>query len=175
MEGICMKIIQLSALCIVSMLCLTPVVASAQPYVISADGTEATDKKTGLIWRRCAEGMKWVGKTCVGEAKTFTHVAALQLATDLSASTGITWRLPNKDELISIVDTSRTNPAINVKIFPATPAKPFWADSPPHVRSDMPQMTNSQFGWSVNFDDGYLYQRYYRNDNCLVRLVRTGK
>ena len=28
----------------------------AQPYTISADGTEVTDSQTGLTWRRCSEG-----------------------------------------------------------------------------------------------------------------------
>ena len=31
-------------------------------YVISTDGNEVTDNTTGLIWRRCAEGMKIINQ-----------------------------------------------------------------------------------------------------------------
>ena len=78
-------------------------VASAQPYVISTDGTEVTDQKTGLIWRRCAEGMSWDGLTCAGTVGTYSHEAALQRATSHANNTGITWRLPNIKELAGLL------------------------------------------------------------------------
>ena len=42
-------------------------------YTLSADGQEVTDTQTKLVWQRCAVGMKWNGKTCVGEPVLMTH------------------------------------------------------------------------------------------------------
>lgn len=123
-----MKIAKFNTLYFICLLGICPVAAFAQPYTISTDGSEVTDTKTGLIWRRCAEGMTWSGVTCVGTASTYTHNAALQRATTQAGSVG--WRLPNIKELSSIVDRSLTNPAIDRTTFPATPSNLFWSASP---------------------------------------------
>jgi Protein of unknown function (DUF1566). len=38
-------------------------------YAISSDGQEVTDSTSHLTWRRCAEGMRWDGKTCSRQAR----------------------------------------------------------------------------------------------------------
>jgi hypothetical protein len=161
-----MKIAQLFTLYFLCLLGLIPVAASAQPFVISADGSEATDQKTGLIWRRCSEGMSWNGSTCAGTASTFTHEAALQRAAAQAGSSGIAWRLPNVKELTSIADKSRSNPAIDPAAFPATPANYFWSASP-HVGDS----TNA---WYVFFSNGVVFASNRVNSYC-VRLVRAGQ
>ncbi len=128
-----MKAAQLAALCFICLLGIMPVAASAQPYTISSDGSEVTDQKTGLIWRRCAEGMAFSGGTCTGTASTFTHEAALQQATAQAGSTSVAWRLPNVKELASITDKTLFTPAIDPTAFPAIPAlatQNFWSSSP---------------------------------------------
>lgn len=162
-----MKTAQLVPLYIACLLGILPITASAQPYSVSPDGTEVTDKKTGLIWQRCAEGMKWNKKTCTGVASTFTHQAAVQLGITRAAATGKNWRLPNIDELSSIVDINRANPAINRNAFPATPAKSFWSSSPP--------VGEGIFGWYIDFSDGYTHNEYNQGKTFLVRLVRSGQ
>ena len=158
-----MKSLQLAALYFIFLLGTMPIAASAQPYVISSDGSEVTDQKTGLIWRRCAEGMVFSGGTCTGSASTFTHEAALQFAVDQASSTGIAWRLPNVKELSSIADKSLANLLIDPTAFPATPASPFWSASPVVGYS-----TNA---WLVNFSDGVVYGNYL-NLTYYVRLAR---
>jgi len=142
--------------------------AQAQPprYTASADGQEVTDSQTGLIWRRCAEGMNWDGSTCAGAATPFTHEAALQRATAQAASSGKAWRLPNVKELSSIVDKSRSYPAIDPTAFPATPSSWFWSASS--------NVGYSSYAWVVYFYDGDVYDlnRGYAN---AVRLVRAGQ
>lgn len=156
-----MKTAQLATLCFTCLLGILPVAASAQPYVISTDGSEVTDQKTGLIWRRCSEGMVFSGGTCTGAAGTFTHEAALQLA-----ATQATWRLPNIQELASIVDSSTSNPALDATAFPATPANYFWSASPGVGVSD-----NARY---VSFSDGGV-SVYFRYGTYCVRLVRAGQ
>ena len=136
------------------------------PFTVSADGTEVTDGRTGLVWRCCAEGMVATGGTCTGTASTFTHEQAMVRARDQAASTSVAWRLPNVKELTSIVDRSKSNPAIDTVAFPATPANAFWSSSP--------DVGSAGGAWYVGFTAGYVNGAY--RDNALpVRLVRAAQ
>lgn len=152
-------------------LLLLPVtlLVNAAPFTISADGQEVTDAKTGLIWRRCAEGMTASGDNCVGFATTFNvvHEVALTLATSQANRTGMAWRLPNLKELSSIADKSRRNPAIDPVAFPATPAMYFWSSSP-YVGSTI-------YAWVVSFYDGTVNGNERGSNAPYVRLVRGGQ
>ena len=76
----------------------------------SADGQEITDGKTGLVWRRCAEGMNWKVKTCSGKAGFFKQVDAAARAKAEAASSGQAGRLPTMKELSSIVSARKASP-----------------------------------------------------------------
>lgn len=148
---------------------LTSGAAAQTRYTVSADQQEVTDSRTGLIWRRCAEGMTASGGTCTGSARMFyLHEAALQHAAAQAVSTGKAWRLPNIKELSSIADKSRSNPAIDTTAFPATPSNWFWSSSP--------YVGYPVNAWVVGFYDGSVGFNYrgvgidYR-----VRLVRSGQ
>jgi Protein of unknown function (DUF1566) len=143
--------------------------ANAAPFSISADGQEVTDAKTGLIWRRCAEGMTASVSGCTGTAGTFSAIDALTLASTQASSTGVAWRLPNVKELSSIADKSRINPAIDTAAFPATPPSYFWSSSPWVVLAGNV--------WAVFFGDGIIRGRPGYGEGYIfsVRLVRTGQ
>ena len=134
------------------------------PFTVSADGTEVTDGRTGLVWRRCAEGMTATGGTCTGTASSFTHEQALAQARDQATSTSVAWRLPNVRELVSIVDRSKSNPAIDTVAFPATPAIAFWSSSP--------KVGDASFAWVVRFDN-VVVGSGGRSNAAPVRLVRA--
>ncbi len=128
---------------------------------------------TGLIWKRCAEGQTWDGSTCTGTAASYTWQAAFQRADDVNANTAGTqnlgqtdWRVPNINELKSLVEQGCYNPAINGAQFPNTPASDFWSASPYAGISD--------YAWDVDFDDGYD-DWFRRSDAYRVRLVRAGQ
>lgn len=138
-------------------------------YLISADGTEVTDQKTGLIWQRCAVGMQFSSGECAGSVATLTYKDALQYAAAQVRRTGIAWRVPTKDELFSIVDT-KFSPTIDPTTFPetpagmSTPASVFWTASPYADGGD------NDF-WYVSFDDGSS-DGTNRSSKLYVRLVR---
>jgi hypothetical protein len=148
----------LTTLLSASLLACTAAHAALAP---NAAGDEITDSKTGLIWKRCPEGMVWSVNTCTGTAATYTHEQALARATAQAGTAG--WRLPNVKELSSIVDASRASPAIDTAAFPATPSNWFWTSSPYAGLSD--------YAWFVYFDFGYVYN-YNRYNTSHVRLVR---
>ena len=164
-----MKISQLVTLCLACLLGIMPIAASAGSYVLSADGSEVTDPKTGLIWRRCPEGMVFSGHTCMGIARTYTHEAAMRQAAAQASKTAITWRLPNVKELSSIADKTLNSPAIDSAAFPATPSSFFWSASPNAIYSN--------YAGGVDFVDGYVSDGYVgdRGRRGYVRLVRTGQ
>ena len=79
------------------------------------------------------------------------------------------WRVPDRDELFSIVDYSRYNPAIDIAYFPNTVGLWFWS-STPFVGDSYNQ------AWFVSFltgDAGFGFKFNY--NNLTVRLVRGGQ
>ncbi len=124
------------------------------------DGT-ATHKKTGLSWKRCSEGQTWTGVTCSGTASGHTYDQAVALTATFASKAD--WRVPNIQELLSIVEYGANGPAINTEIFPNTPSSGFWSGSP--------DANNLSYVWLVNFGVGDAYS-YYRYNSNAVRLVR---
>ena len=136
-------------------------------YTISANGQEVTDSKTGLIWRRCSEGLTSTVSSCVGAAALLTHEQALAQATSQTLATNVGWRLPNIKELASIADKTKIDPAIDTAAFPATSSfSGFWA-STPYVGS-------ASLAWTIEFYAGEIFA-LGRQETRYVRLVRAGQ
>jgi len=135
-------------------------------FTPSADGQEVTDSRTGLIWRRCAEGMVFKGKTCTGQAAFLNQPDAAARAKAASAP-GAEWRLPILKELSSIVsarEAEENKAAIDPNAFPATPVARFWTSS----------STGPGYFTFVGFSDGSAGEAP-RATSAAVRLVRGGK
>ena len=125
------------------------------------DGAEVQDNKSGLIWKRCAEGMQWNGTTCTGKAAQYSYEKVLS---HVQNQTG--WRLPNSRELSAISDKRKTDPAIDKTAFPKTPPEHFWSTSPSfHAETYM---------LVVSFGGGGVYESSPDKGNHL-RLVRDGQ
>lgn len=131
----------------------------------NGDGT-VTHHKTGLIWQRCSLGQSWDGTDCTGEATIYTWERALAAAEQNTLAGFRDWRLPNKNELASIVEYRCYQPAINSQPFPNTPSGWYWSSSP--------YAYNSLVVWGVYFDNGHVYYSNKGNDGH-VRLVRSGQ
>ena len=115
-------------------------------YKVSPDGQEVQDSKTGLTWRRCAEGMSWNGKACAGKPAKFSYVNAQKY---VAAQASTRWRLPTKDEMLSLVDKTKKKPAIDGNAFPNTPPTLFWATRP--------ESTDNLNAWIVDFSRGHVF------------------
>jgi len=140
---------------------LTPTSA----FVNHNDGT-VTHTLTGLMWKQCVEGSSGAG--CAGGAPAIMiwSVALAAAVADTTAGHG-DWRLPNKKELESIVESCGFQPAINQTLFPATPvSRSFWSSS---SRGPTPALA-----WAVGFDAGFT-DGFHKSAELYVRLVRGGQ
>ncbi len=126
------------------------------------DTDTVSDSSTGLTWQRnvpatytgCSGNLNVAGDTCAwDEAKAYCTGLSL-------AGTG--WRLPTKDELLSIVD-KRYSPTVDPTAFRSTPPDYFWSSSPP--------IGSSGFAWTVGFDYSSSYIEPSSN-TYRVRCVR---
>jgi hypothetical protein len=141
-----------------------PSAFAAGPYTVSADGKEVTDSRTGLTWRRCAEGMAASPRGCTGAPLALDHAAAGARAAAQAKASGTAWRLPSTAELRSIADESRFKLAIDIDAFPGTPPEHFWTAD----------RINGDYAYAVNFYNGFHYDRYHTNQHH-VRLVRKDR
>jgi hypothetical protein len=163
MHALSAKISGLS-LALVTLL-LAPAMAAPR-YTPSADGQEIADSKTGLVWRRCAEGMDWKGNTCTNNA-VFSNYFGAEARAKTAATSGKPWRLPTLKELSGIVavrEAEEGKPAIDPVAFPATPVARFWTSS----------SVGRGYFMYVAFTEGSAGEGE-RNSPGAVRLVREGK
>lgn len=128
----------------------------------NGDGT-VTHHKTGLIWQRCSLGQSWDGTNCTGDAMTFIWADALAAAAQNTFAGLSDWRLPNKNELASIVEYRCWNPAINSLFFLNTPSALYWSSSA--------YANSSRYAWGVSFY-GVGSSHSSKSDYYHVRLVR---
>ena len=107
----------------------------------NGDGT-VTDTKTGLMWQKVEAGIK-------------TWEAALSYTKALKLAGHSDWRLPNRNELESIVDYRSE--------FPDAMSSQYW--------SSTSNETNSDYAWTVAFLDGGIYSNN-KDSSLNVRAVR---
>ncbi len=106
---------------------------NAPSYTDNGNGT-ITDNNTQRIWQKEDNNTQ------------STWAAANTYCADSTLANYDDWRLPNIFELFSVVDESKSNPAINETYFPNTDSAYFWTST---VRADV-----STDMWLVGFNEG---------------------
>ena len=93
----------------------TPVV---ERYIDNFDGT-VTDNATLLMWQKCSLGEIYDADSneCMGNQSWITWEDALRQCEESTFADYDDWRLPNKNELQSLVDYSVFAPAIDSQFF----------------------------------------------------------
>lgn len=125
------------------------------PVAYDIQSETVRDLVTGLVWQRQSVGPP------MNQAEAEAACAASQVQGHDD------WRLPTATELISIVDWTRSGPAISPAAFPQTAPLPYWSASRHALKID--------FGWAVDFDTGRLDFGPFKIEMPLrVRCVRSG-
>ena len=119
-------------------------------YVVTED--VVVDTTTGRTWQRAVPATSYTWQ----EAQTYCGSLSLP-----GYPSG--WRLPTRIELVSIVDYTKRDPAIDTVVFPGTPSEPFWSSSL--------YAGGSSYAWHVYFDDGYV-NGVSVDDTLRVRCIR---
>jgi len=135
----------------------------AQPMAsrFETHGDTVYDKSTNLTWMRCSYGQQWTeGSGCSGSVKLVDWDSAMSLGQGDAA-----WRLPQKDELQSIVASNCKRPAIDETVFPATASMQYWTST----------QSGPSYAWIVFFRTGMSTWNFLRTTPFAVRLVRTGR
>lgn len=151
--------------------CQTEHIAATTPttrYQQNDDGT-IIDKETGLMWRRCVEGIS--GDACDnGEPLALNWAEALLYVPQFNNKGGFAgykdWRLPNIRELNTLTELQCVNPAINLVVFPNTASLPAWSASPSRFVT--------HYSWYVDFRTG-VFNHDVREKVKSIRLVRDGE
>lgn len=115
------------------------------PMSFSDNGNNTvTDNVTGLLWQQSSDGT----------GRFFDD--AVSYCNDLTLADLSNWRLPNRRELMNIIDYGMYNPAINSSYFPDSNL-PYWTNTPAAT------LTSTPYAWATSFYNGavYLYDRAY--------------
>jgi hypothetical protein len=155
----------------------------ALSYTDNGDGT-ITDNATGLTWeKQSSDG------TIHDESNTYTweeaftrKIAALNTPSSCFAG-HCDWRLPNRRELDSLVDTGRFAPAVNPLFYNATTCTPectvktcsctqfdgiyYWSST------SQQDPGSPNFAWAVDFNQGVI-EYYDKTLPLYARAVRGG-
>lgn len=135
--------------------------------VDNADGT-VTDRVTGLIWQKCGYGQTWdsTTNTCIGTASNLQWATgspnALGYCNSLTLA-GKSWRLPNINELKSLLDINKTtSPLINTSFFPGTSGV-YW--------SSTTVAKNTSMAYTIDFQNGKTLANTSKTSNHKVQCV----
>ncbi|RTE87765.1 MULTISPECIES: DUF1566 domain-containing protein [Gammaproteobacteria] len=100
-------------------------------FEVHGDGT-VTHIPTGLMWSACLAGqMAMFGGVCEGTAFESTWEEAHVQAAQADFGSYFDWRLPNVNELMSIVELKCSEPAMNSTVFTTVgDALTLWTSTP---------------------------------------------
>ena len=119
---------------------------------LTRDNTKNTvsDSSTNLMWQDDSTSiMEWSN--------------AITYCEDLTLGGYADWRLPNRFELISLINYAKSSPAIKESVFQFSPSNPYWSATSRH--------SNNSDAWFVHFESGYSNKKD-KSLNSSVRCVR---
>ncbi len=121
----------------------------------SREGDIVTDSISLLQWQDNAIGERMTWESAIDYCENTLELGGYG-----------DWRLPNINELKSIVDRSRYNPSI-VSAFTKTSSSNYYWSSTTY-------RSYSNYAWIVYFNNGNVYNNAKSNNN-FVRCVRAGE
>ena len=112
------------------------------------------DTTTGLIWSAETIG-----------GKRLTHAKAKSACEKLVLAGATDWQLPTRAQLLTLVDDTRHEPAIDIAFFPKTESAWYWTNTPCAWRP-------GSAAWCVGFGGGSVGYSVPGLE-CCVRAVRV--
>ncbi len=143
---------------------------NARSYTDNGDGT-ITDNKTGLMWEKKDQSggihdwnnlYKWCGASC-GSTYVMDGTITTTFLAGLNAGTGFAdhtdWRIPNLNELATLVNYGNSNPAVDVAFNTncapgCTVLTCSCTNSSPNLFYWSSTTDANQYAWFMDFDTG---------------------
>ncbi len=145
-----------------------------QRALVNNGAGTATDPGTGLMWYRCSAGSTFspsfpIQPACVtsffsGDPREHTWQEALAFARNFNGAGYTDWRLPNINELLSLLDYARSNPAVPPLILGAE-NKYYWTST---------TARDAARAFVVDLGDGYVMPHPAKTEKHFALLVRGG-
>jgi hypothetical protein len=128
----------------------------------SAEGSAMADSATDHagVWDR-QTGLMW--SNTLGDSR-LSHEDAEKACAELQLAGHADWRLPSRQELQTILDLTKHDPAIDTSLFPGTKSEAYW--------SGCRLAADPDYAWIVSFYHGSVYNDR-RDDDARVRAVRV--
>jgi Protein of unknown function (DUF1566) len=156
----------------------------------SADGSVVIDKRAGLSWSRCVEGMQWTGQRCSGEPLRMPQAQAIARAAARSKTDGTQWRLPRVTELRRLAGQGAAKPpGLDPQLFPDAPLDWHWSGTAntrqdranPYNYGNVMREHSAGSGsaatlltvWAVHLGSGEGRGDWAKSHHLMVRLVRA--
>jgi hypothetical protein len=131
------------------------------PFTDNGNGT-VTDSATGLVWQKCSAGR--AALDCSGSATTYLWLNAISYCNDLILGGRSDWRLPNVNELRSILDITKvSSPLIDSTTFPSTESNFYW--------SSTTRASDVTYVYMINFIDGKVNANGNKGSSVHLRCV----
>lgn len=150
---------------------------------------EVRETASGLVWARCAEGMRWSGSHCQGRPMLLTRAEAMKHAAERQRDSGQAWRLPTAKELQRLVKLNRQDEGLDPKLFPDAPLGWHWSSTTRAngqtvnayrydniargVSGESVNRLSFLQGWSVDLGTGEMNGEVAKKSELPVRLVRN--
>ncbi len=139
----------------------------AGSFTDNGNGT-VTDNATGLTWQQCTAGSSGAG-CAAGAASEYVWEDAISYCESLSLGGHEDWRLPNIKELYSLVDVTKSGPAIDTAYFPATPSVLYWSST---TYMSVVVAGEATVAHNVDFNSGNSGSRFKTGNSVYVRCMR---
>jgi hypothetical protein len=124
----------------------------------------AQDPLTGLTWFRCSAGQRWEDGQCQGNPLMLPFEEAQSWAASVELAGFDDWRVPEIDEMSSLVESNCKLPSINTRVFPGIEAEVYWSSEPNFWMRSM--------AWSLFFYRGDYFNKQAQVDSFRFMLVR---
>ncbi|MEB2307693.1 MAG: DUF1566 domain-containing protein [Candidatus Brocadiaceae bacterium] len=128
---------------------------ASKRFQIVLDGAAVLDKETGLVWEKSPDT----------EVKTWADAVAYAYNKSVGGRKG--WRLPTIEELASLVDPTKTDPAL-------PSGHPFTNVQSDFYWSSTTRVTDTSEAWDVHFGNGNMFGNAKLYDGYYVWCVRGG-
>lgn len=130
------------------------------------DSGYAQNKDSKLFATRCAAGQIFRNYRCTGDSLKMSWDDAVAYAAEVADKSGEAWRLPNYQEMQSLLVKQCINPAANPFVFPDMEVTNFWTASK--------GLHQDRFRCAVYSYQGRAFCRHSREIEQPFFLVRDG-